>query len=107
MSPSVETTDPVDRKCGLLAGIVLALSVLVARPGAQEGKAEPSKPATVAVLGASVSAGFVDFVTAGPGVERNRTISVAAACRAIWPRERAKVRDYSDTSMFLGPAKEG
>lgn len=60
----------------------------------------------MAVIGASVSGGFVDFLTPAPGAEPNSTISVAVACRSVWPRERVDVRNYSDVATFFSPAKK-
>ena len=103
---SVETHGAVERKRQRLAGWAVALWLLSPVAFGQSPVAEAPKPPTVVILGASVSAGFVDFITSGPAVERNRTISLATACRGIWPRDRVRVRDYSDTSLFLAPAEK-
>lgn len=104
---SVETHRPVEPKRRHLALCLAALGSLLPPAFGQTPQPESPKPAVVVVLGASVSAGFVDFITSGPAVERNRTISLATACRAVWSRDRARVRDYSDTSLFLAPEEKG
>lgn len=81
------------------------LATAVAGQAQPEPELAPRAP-VVAVLGASVSGGFVDFVTPERGAEPNGTISVAAACRSIWPRDRVAIRDYSDVSTFLSPSKK-
>ncbi len=82
---------------------VAVLAVLGAPASAQEPVA---RPAAVAVIGASVSAGFVDRIT-GTDAERNQTLRLAAVLGAVWPRERADIRSFADAMFFLDPDAKG
>lgn len=60
----------------------------------------------VAVVGASASAGFVDFVTGGAGAkERNETVRLSVALEGIWPD--AEIINRSDAVMFMDPDTKG
>jgi len=76
---------------------------------AQERAPAPARP-VVAVIGASVSAGFQDIMTAGareapPG--RNRTISLWVALKRLWPADAVTIRNHSQTMFFMEPARLG
>jgi hypothetical protein len=79
-----------------------AIVLLAGAVAAQE--AEPKRPC-VALLGASVTNGFVDSVTAPAG--ENRTIPLRTAFRAAWAEDRARVVDFSDVLMFTAPVERG
>lgn len=79
--------------------LVLVLLSVVGLASAQESVRED--PPTVVVLGASVSAGFE--IDRGVGVDR--TITMARACRGIWPDGVARVVDCADGMTFMNPEK--
>jgi hypothetical protein len=77
-----------------------------------EVAAEPSArdPRTVAVIGASVSAGFSDqFLTVETpeDQEHNRTLLLSAALRPLWPEDSVRVRNFSNSLMFRRPREIG
>ncbi len=65
---------------------LLAACVLCAAPVSVAQEAAVLKKPVVVVLGASVSAGFVDnFVTRRTDGEPNRSMRMAAALKILWP----------------------
>ncbi len=80
---------------------VLFPSLASAQASADAAPKKPAKP-VVAVLGASVSAGFVD-PRARPDGERNQSIKLKAVLGAIWARGDVKMRDLSELATFRDP----
>jgi len=86
-------------------GAICVFFTVVAAAAAQESKTAAPKP-VVAVVGASVTAGFVNILSkAGP--DRNRTVPMAKALEGAWPREQVKIRNFGDAVMFMDPVVRG
>ena len=87
---------------------LLAAGVLCAAPVSVAQEAAVLKKPVVVVLGASVSAGFVDnFVTRRADGEPNRSMRMAAALKILWPDGGVQLRDQADLLMFMDPVVRG
>src|SRR5690606_36728161 len=74
---------------------------------AQAGAAaEDAPPALVTVIGASVSSGFVDFITGTGTAERNQTVPLWNALQPLWGKD-VRVRSRSVMQMFEDPLRYG
>jgi hypothetical protein len=62
------------------------------------------EPTVIGVIGASVSAGFVDPRPRADG-ERNRTVPLRAVLEPLWDPDLVTIRDRSDLSTFLDPKR--
>lgn len=93
----------------VLPRIAVAIALCAAAALAQDSSGlTPSaapKP-RILVLGASVSAGFID-PSPRPDGERNSTVKLARALLDLWDREAVEIRDQSDAFLFLDPAASG
>lgn len=122
---SAEIGSPVDRiaKCPwrrwvgyLLLAVLAACSAEMRPPQVETPRpvaVEPPKPAVAApkasatrtprvvVVGASVSAGYVELRLASR--ERDQTLSLVAACRSLWSRDAVDLRSYADAAVFMAP----
>ena len=81
-------------------------SVLSAQSRVVPIKDSVDRPLECAIIGASLSAGFVDGPLTG-GETSNRTIPLQTVVRG-WLRDvDARVRTVADLSMFMAPDKKG
>ena len=87
-----------------LAALFFAVLPLL-RAQADAGTAAPA-PLTVEIIGASVSAGFVDGPLTG-GSPDNRTVPLLKIARAWLAESEAKVESRADMLMFQDAEKSG
>jgi hypothetical protein len=96
---------------GFGGALAIGALLLTAAGRAQESGFGPSSAAAlvpareqpvVLVLGASVSAGFVDPRAREDG-ERNSSVRLATALRQLWPAATAEIRDVSNAMLFTDP----
>src|SRR5688572_20613197 len=90
--------------------LAMALGVLATPPlRAQDHRSAAADQApVVAVVGASVSAGFADPRPRADG-ERNETVTLRHVLRALWREGRAEIRarEAAMLPMFLNPDDDG
>ena len=68
---------------------------------------QPTAPKPkIDIMGASVSAGYVDQRLPESG-ERNETVPLVRVLRHIWPRDVATVGSRADVAMFMNPEERG
>ena len=97
----------------VFAALVAPLEAQAQKPGAAPAKgpvaSRPSPPVRheVIILGASVSAGFVDPTSQRADGLANRSLRLDVALKKHWPRELARLRNYADLMMFLNAAGSG
>jgi hypothetical protein len=100
---------PMKRTCRFVAIVLL----LAPAPAARAQERAPASPGAgrpvVAVIGASVSAGFQDFVTsaARDAGRRNRTMSLWVALRKVWPAGVVTIGNHGQLLFFQDPARHG
>jgi hypothetical protein len=85
-----------------LAAVGLAFAASLASQDSRPATKAADKP-VVAVLGASLSAGFSCSLMGSATGRRTRRSASKRALAAVWPMEKAELRDYSDLAMFTDP----
>lgn len=68
--------------------------------------AQPPRTPRIDVLGASVSAGYVDLRMPESGIP-NDTVPLFRVLRHVWPAETATVTNRADIAMFANPERFG
>ncbi len=95
------------RTLAFRGGIALAIAVFVSPAWTQVPAASvASDPLRIVVVGASVSAGFIDPAPRADG-ERNSTVRLARALTPLWGDGRVEWRDQSDLLVFMDPSTSG
>ncbi len=86
--------------------VALALSV-VSLPG-QDAVSKPAAAPRITVIGASVSAGFVDGPLTGGSAE-NDSVSLSAVLKVMWPglKQPVEVGHRAQEAMFRHPRQSG
>ncbi|MHC5071914.1 MAG: hypothetical protein ACYTGO_15670, partial [Planctomycetota bacterium] len=101
-------------RCFLAAFLAgLPTSVLPAQDGQPDSRpvdaAREQPPIWVAIIGASVSGGFVD-ITDTKVQPPNRSFTLKQVLRELWPSSEVRIRDTTGglgLAMFLQPLKYG